>query len=279
MPTLTGLLPCQLANQQTHWDSLAEAAFNRLWRAHADQVNRTLLARWLPTANPSILLKTDAFDEAMGEGPLDIVDHAAGLRMITDISHPLLKYAIARHPYLPALCADARSLPFRPESLHCVISLSTLDHFSSANEIRQSLAELHRSLKPGGTLIITLDNPQNPVVRLRNSMPKKPLYATGVLPYHVGATYCERDLRKVLSDLGFDILDSRFVLHCPRILAIPLSHLIARLGDGARRWWLSMLFGWERLDRFPTARRTGHFVAVLARKRDVRTESPEPIQS
>ena len=268
-----------MANQQTHWDSLAEAAFNRLWRAHADQVNRALLARWLPATSPSVLLKTDAFDEAMGEGPLDPGDHAGGLRIITDISHPLLKCAIARHPHLPALCADARSLPFRPDSLDCVISLSTLDHFASAAEIRQSLAELHRSLKPGGTLIITLDNPQNPVVGLRNAMPKQPLYATGVLPYHVGATHGEKELRTVLSDLGFDVIDTRFILHCPRILAIPLSHLIARLGEGARRWWLSMLFGWERLGRFPTARRTGHFVAALARKRDARTDPPTPIQT
>ena len=215
----------------------------------------------------------------MGDGPLDMVDHAAGLRIITDISHPLLMCAIARHPHLPALCADARSLPFRPDSLDCVISLSTLDHFVSAAEIRQSLVELHRSLKPGGTLIITLDNPQNPVVGLRNAMPKKPLYATGVLPYHVGATHGEKALREVLLELGFEILDVRFILHCPRILAIPLSHLIARLGEGARRWWLSMLFGWERLDRFSTARRTGHFVAAFARKRDVRTDPPTPIQS
>jgi SAM-dependent methyltransferase len=268
-----------LATQQAHWDSLAEAAFNRLWRAHADQVNRALLARWLPAASPSVLLKTDAFDEAMGEGPLNTVDHAGGVRIITDISHPLLKCAIARHPHLHALCADARRLPFRPDSLDCVISLSTLDHFASAAEIRQSLVELHRSLKPGGTLIITLDNPQHPVVGLRNAMPKKPLYATGVLPYHVGATHGEKALREVLSELGFDIIDARFILHCPRILAIPLSRLIARMGEGARRWWLSMLFGWERLDRFPTARRTGHFVAALARKRDVGTVPPTPIQS
>ncbi len=67
-----------------------------------------------------------------------------------------------------AVVSDIRNSPFKTESFDQIISNSTLDHFTNKNDIIVSLKELRRMLKPEGVLIITLDNPSNPVVYLRN---------------------------------------------------------------------------------------------------------------
>jgi SAM-dependent methyltransferase len=254
------------AKAPNEWDVLAGEAFNAVWRAHADAVNRALLGRWLGRSRAGRILKTDAFDEAMGDGALEPLDSAAGMAVAVDVAHSLLKAAAVRHPGLQVVCADARSLPVRPGSMDCAISLSTLDHFDSTSDIGMALGELARALKPGAALVVTLDNPQNPVVGLRNVLPQRPLRTAGLLAYQVGATLDEAGLKRALAVAGFQVDGSAFILHCPRVLAVPMSNLIARRAPKLRKRWLAFLMGWERLGRWPLARRTGHFVAVLARK-------------
>lgn len=254
------------AKAGNEWDALAGEAFNPVWRAHADAVNGALLGRWLGQSRTGRILKTDAFDEAMGDGALAPVDVAAGRVVAFEIAHSLLRTAAVRHPGLRAVCADARSLPVRPGSFDCAVSLSTLDHFDAASDIGVALDELARALKPGARLVVTLDNPQNPVVGLRNVLPQSPLRAAGLLAYQVGATLDEAGLKRALAVAGFEVEGSAFILHCPRVLAVPVSNLIARQAPGLRKRWLGFLMAWERLGSWPLARRTGHFVAVLARK-------------
>jgi hypothetical protein len=47
---------------------LLNAPAETLWREHSDAVNGALLVRWLARESCGLLLKTDLFDEAMGEG-------------------------------------------------------------------------------------------------------------------------------------------------------------------------------------------------------------------
>ena len=56
---------------------------------------------------------------------------------------------------------------FPPASFDVVLSTSTLDHFDRRDEIAVALAELRRVLADGGRLLVTLDNPANPILRLR----------------------------------------------------------------------------------------------------------------
>lgn len=202
----------------------------------------------------------------MGEGALYPGITAAGTAVAVDIAQPLLKTAAARHPDLQVVCADARRLPIRQGSIDCAVSLSTLDHFDSTDDIEAALGELFQVMKAGSRLVVTLDNPQNPVVGLRNVLPQRPLRAAGVLAYQVGATLDEAGLKRALARAGFETLETAFILHCPRVLAVPVSNLIARYAPGLRRRWLKHLAAWERLGRWRLARRTGYFVAVLARK-------------
>lgn len=248
-----------------YWDAIAGKDFDVVWRRHADAVNARLLERWLAGAPQQPVLKTDAFDEAMGEGPWGAFA-SKPKAICMDVSIETLKAASGRHPEFLTLGADARSISLRSDSVGCVVSLSTLDHFESKTEIRQSLAEIYRVLRPGGLLVVTLDNPGNPVVGLRNRLPKGALYSTGVVPYRVGATLGARELRRELKTLGFEILATAHIMHCPRVVAVPFSGLVARLPRWWRKQWWAMLMGWEVLGKLPTAELTGYFAAALARK-------------
>jgi hypothetical protein len=60
------------------------------------------------------------------------------------------------------------------------------------------------------------------------------------------------------------------VLHCPRVLVIPLASLIDRTSFAApHRMYLKFLRAFESLGRPPSRYITGHFVAVLAKKQRV----------
>src|SRR5204863_8026948 len=67
---------------------------------------------------------------------------------------------------------DVRALPFADGSFDVVVSTSTLDHFQARADIDTALRELHRVLASDGLAVVTLDNPWNPLVALRNALPR-----------------------------------------------------------------------------------------------------------
>lgn len=260
------------AGESHYWDAVAEAWGKThpqtLWRAHSDAVNLELLARWLPQGRVDRLLKTDAFDEAFGNGLYPLLAEKAECVVGMDVSASTLRSAQTRHTGLCAVGADTRCLPFADGAFDVIVSTSTLDHFRSHDEIIASLHELCRVLRPAGYLLLTLDNPANPVVALRNVLPFRLLHRLGLVPYYVGATYSQRLLRRILPQVGLEVLEVGAVLHCPRVLAVPIARVLERhtLLQTQRRL-LGILLAFERLSRWPTRFFTGHFVAVRARKR------------
>jgi SAM-dependent methyltransferase len=254
-----------------YWDDVAAAwpvSRHALWRQHSDAVNIALCRRWLP-AHVRRLLKTDAFDEASSAGLwpwlIGIADHVETI----DHSPAVAARARSRQPRLSATAADVRSLPFVDWAFDVIVSNSTLDHFARADAIGESLLELRRVLVPGGRLLLTLDNPANPVVALRNALPFSWLNRVRLVPYFVGATLGPRAVVRLLEDVGFDVLELTAILHCPRVLAVPAARLAGRLSlrpeTDAR--FLQALARFEAAERWPTRFRTGHFVAVLATRR------------
>ena len=246
---------------------LLKAPAEALWRAHSDAVNAALLARWLPRDTCRLLLKTDLFDEAMGEGLYPLLaghaDHVAAL----DLAPSVLAAAVARYPHLLAVSADVRRLPFRSQSLEIVVSNSTLDHFPSRHDISAALRELHRVLCPGGRLLLTMDNPANPLVALRNALPFGLLRRLGVVSYPAGATCRPRQLSRLLRQAGFEVREIAALLHCPRVLAVAMARRLQRHGTATdRARFLHRLQAWEQLAQLPTRYVTGYFVGVDARK-------------
>ena len=233
---------------------------NVVLRRYSDSATLKLLDRWLPDVHGRRILKTDLFDEAVGEGLYPALRDGGATVAAVDLSEAVLRAARVRYPELDATRADLRALPHRDGTFDVVVSNSTLDHFRSRKDIELALAELHRVLLPGGHLAITLDNPVNPLVALRNVLPQAPMRRIGLVPYFVGATCGPRALNSLLRSARFEIRDARALMHFPRVLARPIAS--ASQVDPLVRF----LLGFERLGRLPTRYATGQFVAVLAER-------------
>jgi len=262
-----------------YWDDVAEAwrlaRPQPLWRECSDRHQAALIARWLhrplkavPPARGSELsmLKTDLFDEVAGRGVVHFL-LADGVRVTgIDISSVVVAEGGSRNPGLEALVADVRCLPFAESSFDVVFSGSTLDHFDSVADIQTALREICRVLRPGGTLILTLDNLDNPVVWVRNGPLLGLLRRIGIVPYQVGATLGHSRLERNVRAAGFEVVESTAVMHCPRVLAVAVAGTIERLGWSWQEAFISGVASWESLGRWPTRWLTGHYVAIHAVK-------------
>lgn len=240
-----------------------------LWRACSDAVNIALFARWLPDDSGQIerLLKTDLFDEACTDGLYPLLASRARSVVGVDMAAVTASAARARCAALRATVADVRRLPLATGAFDAIVSSSTLDHFRSSDEIVVSLGELHRVLKAGGQLLLTLDNAANPVVAVRNALPFRMLNRIGIVPYYVGATFGPRRVRRILRQVGFEVLEVEAVLHCPRVFAVAVTRILGRrAGARVRRALVGSVMAFEGLARWPTRFLTGYFLAVRAIK-------------
>jgi SAM-dependent methyltransferase len=251
-----------------HWERAASAfdrPGHRLWREHSDTINLGLIDRWLDGHAGGRSLKTDLFDEAVGRGLCANSRALAPGVLGMDLSLDVALRARAGTPGLVTTTADVRALPFADGAFGAVLSISTLDHFETTAEIAGSLLEIRRVLRPGGVLLLTLDNPANPKIRLRNALPWAVLRRTGVVPYFVGKSMGPRRLERELVAAGFDVLRVGAIVHCPRVLAVTVSRLPVFAGARARARLLAVLERFEALERWPTRFLTAHFTAILAR--------------
>jgi len=260
-------------DESRYWESIADewkkTRPDQLWRKHSDAINQSLLCRWLPEQPVPRLLKTDTFDEAVGEGLTRFLEARARTVIGMDLSLKNVQSACDGGTSVRGACADVRQLPFQTESFDVVVSNSTLDHFQTSGEITVSLRELHRVLRTGGQLILTLDNLANPAIVVRNHLPFKLLNRLGLVPYFVGATYGPWRLQHALRKVGFEVKDVTAVLHCPRILTVFCAKLLcARSKSLAQQQFLRWLQTFETMSRWPTRYITGHFIAVRAEKTD-----------
>ncbi len=250
-----------------YWDQVVEAwepsLAHSLWRAHSDAVNSRLLRRWL-TPGHGIVLKTDLFDEAVGRGLYPELAARCDQVVGIDLSPTAVRAALRRYPELDAHVANVLALPFADRGFDAIISNSTLDHFESHATLRAAAAELARSIRPGGQLIITLDNRTNPVVALRTSILFGPLHRLGAVPYFVGATYGARGLARLLDGVGFDVIQTGSIMHFPPQLAACRA---ARRNDSSTETHLRRVLRFEAMANWPTRHLSGHFACALAIRR------------
>ncbi len=205
------------------------------------------------------LLKTDLFDEAVAAGLIRELEARAERVVGIDVSPSVLAAAQSRYPELETHRADVRDLPFESATFAAVLSNSTLDHFDSPDDIERALRELHRVLVPGGLLLVTLDNAENPLVALRNALPYGFLSRLDLVVYRAGSTTGARGLQRLLAGAGFELERLGAVMHVPRLLVRGLRPL------GEQRLQRT-LRGGEQLGRLPTRFVTGQFVAALAQR-------------
>lgn len=243
------------------WD----AEWARAWKAHPRNVwfayeAEVYLDQLGPLDPAARALKTDAFDEACGRGQL-----SAGLGddvVLVDVAPKILAHAApARADAVPCV-ADVRCLPFRTGAFDLILSTSTLDHFEAGAEIDAALLELRRILGDRGRLLLTLDNPRNPILRVRRLVHAVTGKVAGLIPFRMGHTLSRRALVDALARAGFTVHESGYLVHAPRLLALWAGEWAARRHDATTAERLGRLFrAVERHARHaPTRRWTGHFV-------------------
>jgi SAM-dependent methyltransferase len=212
-----------------------------------------------------MVLKTDLFEEALGNDALASAIPKAFVGM--DLSSAVLREARQRHPGLRVVRADARRLPFADAVLDGVVSTSTLDHFHDPADLEGSLQELGRVLRPGAELLLTLDNPWNPLLAVRNALPHALRTAVGLTPYYVGYTCGPARVEKLLCQAGFTVRETTSILHFPRALIAVVGQALGRTQAGlVAGTMLGLLRRAEVLRHLPTRWLTGHYVAVRAVK-------------
>ena len=118
-------------------------------------------------------------------------------------------------------------------------------------------------------LLISLDNPANPVLRLRQAVYRRVGRLGGLIPFYMGCTLSRARLVAALEEVGFETLESRYVVHVPRVAGLWLCEWAARSGRPRLGRGLRLLF--DRLERLlrrlPTRAWTGYFVAVDCARR------------
>ncbi len=263
------------AFDSTYWDDVFNEALRNegedLWRLYMKGVYEKLLSRWMGNRTSDRVLKTDLYDEAVSFYNLFSILEKLGKQVVgIDISPKVTAAAKKRVPpdskrrYKFVVC-DVRKLPFRSSSFDRIVSNSTLDHFSSSEDISIGLKELYRVLKPGGTLVVTLDNPFNPVVFLRNLLPYRFLKSKSIIPYYMGVTLSKKRLASILRSVGFSICDTAFIEHDPRILTVWLGRVVGNAcSGGVRKLFLGLLKAFEIQQKSPLSFLSGYFVAFKA---------------
>jgi SAM-dependent methyltransferase len=256
-----------------YWDAIAQkiqtgTPLNE-WRYYMRSVYRRLLRNWVNSIDCGRGLKTDLFEEAVT--PYDLLSEMSPQSVGIDCSQTIARATRSRlsvGPVVhPIVAADLRRLPFQSGVFQYILSGSSLDHFARKDDIAVSLSELSRVLAPRGVMVITLDNPHNPLIRLRNSLPFAWLERVKLVPYYVGATYNRAEAREQFNGAGLTVTEVTAVVHAPRVLAIWLVTLAERLRWARLETLIrSVLEGFERLERLPTRFYTGYYLAFRVEK-------------
>ena len=255
--------------RNSHWagfsagDSSAMAC--QPWRAYCDRLHWRLIQRWVGESHFRRALKTDLFDESVGKGCCGALAKIADEIQGIDISAEVVQSASRRNPAMKMSVGDVRSLDFADASFDLVLSNSTLDHFATVQEIEQSIGEITRVLDENGILILTLDNPWNPIVALRNKLPQNLTRRAGLIPYFMGRTLSMPALIRAVENAGLRVQRRCYIQHAPRVAALHLCRMLSRQVRLQSSLVTTML-AMEILAGWPTAALTGHYSALLAKK-------------
>lgn len=114
-----------------------------LWRS----IELRVAVKYLPYLSDPVL------DIGCGDGAISKVFFSRRLDAGLDISPRAIRAARALGQYKRLDCGDARMMPYEKESFQSVWSNCVLEHIPG---ISQVLAEVHRVLRPGGYLLMTV---------------------------------------------------------------------------------------------------------------------------
>ena len=169
----TGILPVSIHGQDAH-ATMPEEVYGRfrarwwpptaLWRT-AEYFRLRRILRGGTDIRPmdehgqdahATTVASHILDLGCGDGFFARQVFAASLtKRIVGVDHnlPELRALKKREKDGRAVCAEARSLPFRSETFECVMANCALEHIEN---VQNALAEIARVLKPGGRFVFTV---------------------------------------------------------------------------------------------------------------------------
>jgi SAM-dependent methyltransferase len=224
-----------------YWDALA-----RRMGAHHLEENIAIYKRsehirliraWGGVLKGKTVLKTDLYEEAFG------ADHflfwllnrgavVVGMDISVNVAGAAKRRsALLRRNLHLASTSDICRTAFKDASFDMIICNSTLDNMPFA-DVPRALSELYRILKPGGTLILTLDNAHNPLYRLGYFLAK--IFRTQ--GHYQDRCYSLRDVEALVSREKFHWQDVRAIVHIPTPFNKAAVLLTRLLGKRARRF-------------------------------------------
>jgi len=262
-------------SEKTAWDNTAKALkggqeFDELLAEQYRKVHLDLIYGWRGDIAGLKILKTDLFAEGLCPSRSFLWDLLSQDVEVTgiDISPQIVKLTASNLPryssnrQVSLMTGDVRSTGFADSSFDLVVSDSTLDHFRTYNEISLALKELARVLKPGGMLIITLDNKSNitnPLFELWKGL--------RLSPFYIGKTLTLKQLRAEIEKNSMKVLDSTAIVHYPRFFTKAIISLCRKLYghkmDSSLRKWIQDM---DRRENSRTKYLTAQFIAVKAVK-------------
>lgn len=227
--------------------------------------HQKLIRDWAGESFSGHVLKTDLFEEAYGSDRI-LFDLFASASRVTgiDIEFSTVQKAMVNCPLPSArfLTTDLRQFAIQSASVDLIVSNSTLDHFETRAEFEAAVAQIAGVLRPGGLLIITMDNPWNPLYHLLRWSCRLRRW-----PFALGYTTSAPQLRQSLERAGLRVEATAELIHNPRlvstVLFLALRKLLGRYADAPVRLLLALF---ALLGRLPTRSFTACFVAAAARR-------------
>ena len=188
---------------------------------------------------------------------MDALSAATALAVGMDISAEIAGRAKRHFPALAYAAADITNLPFRSAAFDIIVSNSTLDHLVP-RDVSIAIRESCCILKPGATLILTLDNKHNPLHVFSHWIRR--IFGW----FYTDRCYSVPEARKLLGENGFQVLEATAIFHIPfslNFLAKTAERLFGRSIDPLLEW---MVRGFGRLERYPSRFLTGRHIALKA---------------
>ena len=142
----------------SHFDSIA-AVYDESLPAH-------VVEHYLQKRTQFVLAhcpRGDGLDVGCGTGVLAERLAGSGYRMVgVDPSQGMLEILAARTQLVRPVHASGTALPFDDDSFDLVITVAAMHHIADADDVRQTLAEMVRVVKPSGRVVVWDHNPRNP---------------------------------------------------------------------------------------------------------------------
>ncbi len=226
------------------------------------ECERSLCEQFFRQMTDRLVLKTDLWDEAKNSEILLWMANKGARPVGIDLASEVVRQAgrlLERHP-AALMVADARSLPFPPNTFDFVYSMGTIEHF---NEYDVAVREIYRVLKPSGVAIVGVPNKLDPFLRpllvhLWNTF--------GSYPYGMEKSFTAGALRRLLESAGFRALGRGGVLFMPgwlRLMDLWCHVHSPRLAKITGRFILPFAWAYRT---FPFVRRFGYLTACAVVK-------------